>query len=90
MANFFTLTKKGTDKPQNFQTIDDEMRVCFEIEADEINFLYSWYDNIGLLLACGMSWKEIRNTFHDAPELLLCCDYLETRYNTDSWSNRGK
>jgi hypothetical protein len=85
MPNCFTLTKKSEDKRAVFQTIDDEMRAHFGEPPDAERWLWGWYDSIGLALACGKTWDEIRKLFEDSPELLKVVDYLEERYVSDCW-----
>lgn len=88
MPNCFTLTKKGEDKHAVFQDIDDEMRAHFGEPPDSEHWLWYWYDCIGLALACGKTWDEIRELFEDSPELLKVVDYLEERYVPDCWFER--
>ena len=85
MPNCFTLTKKGEDKPARFQVIDDEMREHFGEPPNANKWLLGWYDCVGLALACGRTWDEIREVFGDSHEYLKIIDYLEERYVSDCW-----
>jgi len=85
MPNCFTLTKKGEDKPARFQVIDDEIREHFGEPPDAEWWLWGWYDILGLALACGKTWNEIRTILEDASKLHKVVDYLEERYVSDCW-----
>jgi len=86
MPNCFTLTPKDGDKPKVFAEIDDEMREHFGAPADAENWYLGWYDTIGLLLALGKTWDEIRTTL---PTLSHIVDYLEERYIPNAWYEVG-
>ncbi len=85
MPRCFALTKKGENEPTKLTAIDDEMRVAFGEPPDGENWLWHWYDCIGLALACGKTWDQIREIFEDSRELLMVVDYLEERYESDCW-----
>lgn len=85
MPRCFALTKKGENKPTKLQTIDDEMRAYFGELPDIENWLWNWHNRIGLALACGKTWDQIREIFEDSHELLRAVDYLEERYVSDCW-----
>ena len=97
MPNCFTLTRKGESKPASLQAIDDEMRVAFGEEPDEVRWLWGWYDTIGYGLALGRDWTQLREQFaEDPPEskrtntfrrrMLAVIDWLETHYVFNAWA----
>lgn len=40
----------------------------------------NWMDTVGLCLALGKSWDEVRATFHDDANLVRVVDYLESKF----------
>ena len=97
MPACFQLIDKETKSPTVLQKIDDEMREHFGVAPDPKDWLAGWYDSIGLRMACGKSYGQIREEFQgylrtdDSGErryyqdLLDVLDYLEERYETSSF-----
>ena len=89
MANYFTLTKKGADKPSAFCDIDDEIcKELFNVEPDKHEYIYHWYDIIGLKLACGKEWDLIEQDL-ESEQLKKITRYLRDHYISDAWSQYG-
>lgn len=99
MPNCFTLTRKSNPEagPVKLTEIDEEMCRHFGQPCHEKEWLWYWYDIIGLYLACGKDWQWIREKgiVVDNPYdyighgLLLIVDYLEANYTTDAWAEVG-
>ena len=87
MSNCFTLTPKGGTAPARFAEIDDKLRAAFNQPADDKNYLWFWYDTIGLALACGKDWDWIRINLEDE-NLRAVANWLEGRYEVDRWCER--
>ena len=87
MPNYFTLTKRGEDKPSNFSDIDAEICRAFGYDVHPKLFLAGWYDTIGLALAVGWTWDKMRETFEDKLTLRII-DYLDEHYIPNAWSHR--
>lgn len=85
MPRCFALTKKGENKPTKLQTIDDEMRVAFGEPPDSSRWFRGWYNIIGLGLAVGKSFAQLKELFNDDAELVAVIDYLAERYVSDCW-----
>ena len=97
MPACFQLIPKGTSEPAILQRIDDAMREHFGVAPDSTNWLSGWYESIGLRMACGKSYGQIREEFQgylstdDSGEkrfyrdLLDILGYLEERYETNSF-----
>ena len=85
MPNCFTLTDKTTGERAVFAYIDNDMRKHFNQPDDPDKYLWGWYDIIGLGLALGNSWDELRSINATYPEMLDVIDYLEERYTPDAW-----
>ena len=71
MPNCFTLTRKGAVKPETFQIIDDEMRVHFQMEPDDVNYLYEKKCDSIPEAKVWEAWfeKEIRQRFSHIPDV---------------------
>ena len=87
MPNCFTLTPKGETVPAKFADIDDKLRKAFNQPEDTEHYLWSWYDEIGLALACGKDWDWIREHCEDE-DLQAVATWLEGRYDVGSWVER--
>jgi hypothetical protein len=86
MPNYFKFTKKGELKPTLFADIDNELREHFGAPADPVKYYYQWYDVIGLGIAMGQSWDDLRTKIcYDCPELLAIINYLEDHYTAEAW-----
>lgn len=92
MPNCFTLTRKSNPEagPVPFATIDDEICAHLNVEANKAFWYAGWYDQIGLMIAIGKSWSEIREIFEDSTKLLPVIDYLETNFTPDVWYQHGR
>ena len=101
MPACFTLTRKGESTPSSLQHIDDEMRVEFGEEPDEIRWLWGWYNVVGFGLAMGRDWTQLRKQFAEDPaesertnmsrrRMLAVIDWLETHYVSNAWAERGR
>lgn len=89
--NYFKLIDKATGEVADLNTtVDgqicellgrpiDEHHYCSILEDAEI----SWYDTIGLALACGKTFDDIRETWHDVDNVLRVVDFLEAHYTVD-------
>ena len=87
MPNCFTLTPKGEKAPASFQEIDNKLREHFHQPPSDTEWLWGWYDTIGLARACGKYWEWIKNMLQDE-NLTAVANWLEGRYDVDSWRER--
>ena len=90
MPACFMLIDKVTGKSAKFSEIDDKLCEALGRVPDEEKFLHSWYDCIGLSLAMGKTWDEIREIFKDDEVMILIANWIEGRYTADSWYERGR
>jgi hypothetical protein len=88
MPNCFVLSRKGESAPTSLADVDNELREAFGEPPDDEQWLYGWYDKIGLALALGQNWDQIRTAFNGCERLLKVVDYLEQRFDADSWVER--
>lgn len=84
MPNCFCLTKIGEKEPEKLSVIDDDIREIFNQPKDDKNYLWGWYDVIGLYLALGKSFDEIYQLI-ESDELKQVTLYLKERYTSDAW-----
>jgi hypothetical protein len=98
MPNCFCLTRKGEKKPTALQKIDDDMRVHFGAPPSKDHWYFGWYDWIGLSLAMGSTFTEIRNRAwkrigpleEEDHKALAVLDYLDANYTSDAWAEIGR
>lgn len=88
MPNYFKLIDKQTGEPTVFNQIDDDMRRQFNQPPDSEKYLWHWYDIIGLGLALGNTWDDLRELYNDDSELMGVIDYLEQYYKPEAWARR--
>jgi hypothetical protein len=100
MPNCYQLTAKDFVGPcpraERLASIDEKICAYFGAEPHPVHWYQNWENNIGLLLACGRSWDEIRAICRD-PEngehgeaLAKIADFLEERYDVSAWAEIGR
>ena len=96
MPAYFQLYPKNSDEPAKFADVDDKMRAHFNAPPDPDKYLCGWYDSIGMRLALGQSFDEIRaewfsyNEAEGYDELIDILDWLEANYTPNSWTQIGR
>jgi hypothetical protein len=92
MPNCFTLTRKTELEagPVQLTLIDEELCAYLGQEVDPDNWVYGWYNSIGLMLAIGKSFEECREIFAESNHLLPIVAYLEANFVTDAWYQHGR
>ncbi len=86
MPNCFQLSRPGVG-PVALQTIDEEMCKHFEVPCDPVRWYREWYNIIGLGLACGKSFEQLRNIL---PQHLDIIDWLDSQFTADAWVEVGR
>ena len=66
-------------KPYNRQ------HFCHLGNKPEYRDLLNWNNTVGLALAMGKSWDEIRELWSDDDEILAIVDFLERNYEVICW-----
>ena len=85
MAVYFAPYYKGTQNKADFIDVDEAMCNYFGAPCDPKEWHRGWYNLIGLALAAGKSWDQIRFLY---PDLAGIANWLEARYDVDSWAGR--
>lgn len=85
MSVCFQLFKKGSTEPEVLQDIDVEICKHFGVEVDSEKWYCHWYDYLGIALACGKTWGELREQYSDDSYLVEICNFLEANYTVNNW-----
>ena len=87
MPNCFSLTKRGEDKAMLLQKVDAALWEHFEGGEPEGNSQWYryWYNTIGLDLAMGRTWEQIREALPENSKMFVVVDYLKEHYVSDAW-----
>jgi len=103
MPACFQLTSIHTGKPTNFIDIDDEICLALSVPTNPDLYYLGWYDFIGLRLATGKSFTDIKDHLSElwladdnpitsewAMQMLRIVDYLSTNYTASNWTEIGR
>lgn len=82
----FQLIEKESGEAIPLATIDDRMRVFFGMPEDAESYLWGWKNIIGLAIACGKNWEEMKDIFSDSEKALKIISYLSERYDAEAWA----
>lgn len=88
----FTLCRKEENTPILFTTIDEEMCVALNVRCDAEKYYKNWYSTIGLSLACGKSFQNIREDCKGYPDekvILRIINFLDNNFTANSWHSRN-
>ena len=92
MPNCFQLIGKSSAVAEKFYDIDNELCKHLGVEVSQTQYYRGWYDSIGMLVAMGRTWADIREVCAKDiegdpgdPELGKIIDWLSENYNTKSW-----
>ena len=82
MPNCFQLLERDTNTPASFADIDEQLCNHFNTPVDEKLYYRAWYDVVGLGLAMGKSFEQLREML---PEYIDIIDFLDAHYTTTAW-----
>jgi hypothetical protein len=88
MPNCFRLLDKQTGQAEKLAHVDDLICQHFGAIPDPVHYYLQWYDVIGLPLALGKSWDEIKTRVLDGvndDRYRQIVDWLAERYTPDAW-----
>ena len=88
MPSCFQLTLRGESEPMNLIKVDEMICSHFNAPVDADKWYENWYNEIGLGLAMGRTWEQIKDTYSKWPEVVAIADYLEATFTTNSWYER--
>jgi hypothetical protein len=88
MAHCFQLLNPITREPQILAHVDDLMCAHFNVTPHPIRYYANWYNTIGLALACGESFEQIKQRYledltEDTSESTR--NYCETKLAIIEW-----
>lgn len=95
MPNCYSLTPINGTEPERLIAIDEKMCAHFGAEPHPTLWFRNWENNIGMLLACGRSWEEIKKACKEdgtefGNELFEVAEWLEQHYTSDAWAEIGR
>jgi hypothetical protein len=87
MPNCFSLTKIGEEEPTNLLNVDTELWCHFEGKEPDGNTKWYryWHETVGLELAMGRSFEEIKEALPENTKMLPLVEYLEKNYTVRAW-----
>lgn len=88
MPNCFELIAKGPNTTESAVEIDEILCKILERTIDDRRYVLDWFNTIGLYLACGKSFDEIRKARNWSNEMHLIIEYLEDNYTARAWAER--
>jgi len=88
MPNFFQLIKKTDGQAETLVAVDEALCRMANVDPDPQVYYMGWVDTVGLLLACGRPWEEIRKTY-EGSALEEVCAFLQMHYDVRAWYVRG-
>jgi hypothetical protein len=99
MPNCFELHKKGETVKTDFFVIDKELCDLVGETPHETHWVSAlsdipttsqvgnWMDTIGMGLACGRSFADIKANYND-PRMGKFIDHLSAKYDVRAWAER--
>lgn len=93
----FQLIDKGTGRPAILAEVDNRLCELFGAQPHPVKYFKSWYDVVGLRLAVGRTFPDIREEFisflknetleekNSDCEYIAIISYLELYYDTKAW-----
>lgn len=99
MPNCFQLTPVNGTEPAKLQEVDNRLwREVGKVEPDPKKWFRGWYNTIGLKLALGKSFEEIRKDFWSYgrkstdeeerdyyADMMEVSDFLQDNYTANAW-----
>jgi len=81
----FSLTDKSTGQVAVLSAVDDAMCAHFGVEPDPVKYYHSWFDTIGLAIACGLDEVKLHETWDGHRDHKVIIDWLLTHYTPSGW-----
>lgn len=87
MPNCFSLTKIDEEEPTKLQEVDDDLWLKFTGSVPEPNeeWFRGWYDCVGLDLALGRTFTEIKAGYSVNSRMGPVVEYIEKHYTARCW-----
>ena len=88
MPNCFRLIDRETGNIPTLVQVDAILCENWNTPCDPVKYFEHWVDLIGMPLAMGKTWEDVREQWADDPYLLPIIDFLEARYTVEAWAER--
>ena len=85
MPNRFQLFLRETGEPESLIMTDKRICEYLGMEVHPVKYVHNWYTVIGLQLACGLSFDQIRGNLEDDSPLIGVVNFLQHHYTVDAW-----
>ena len=85
MPACFKLISRFDGHAETMQNVD--RRICEHLgqPVHPTRWCVNWYNTVGLLLAMGKTWDDMREIYDPNSVAQIVIDFLEIDYRTDSW-----
>ena len=85
MPNCYQLTRKSESEPSTLVSVDEALCQHFGVEIHPKKWYLNWHNYVGLGLACGDDWTQLRKTWEGDKPMLDVIDFLEKNYESSAW-----
>ena len=88
MPNCFRLTRIGCEEPTNLIDVDTELWCHFEKDGEpdgNTKWYRYWHGTVGLELAMGRTWDQIKEALPKNTKMLPLVEYLENNFTVRAW-----
>lgn len=86
MPNCFQLARKSAPQtPVALNVIDDELCAHFGVQPDPERYYQNWYNNIGLALAMGLTWDQMKEVVSSDPHGVAIVEWFEANFISTAW-----
>lgn len=86
MAAYIQFLRDGAAVP--LCKVDEEICNMLHVDVHERNWVHGWFDTVGLMLALGKSFAEVREIFEGDETFQQIIAYLEDNFQVDAWAGR--
>lgn len=91
MSAILRLTEKSTGElftGMSLIEIDNVMCLCLGVVPDRDHWYKNWMNMVGVSLAFGRTFDEMRDDFSDYPKMLEVINWIDTYFVNSSYCGR--